>query len=62
MLYKGDKDVNAAARSPEDDPAETGGLLASSLPGLKLGERRVKEGQTRAEARALLVFPGHRST
>ena len=32
MLYKGDKVVNAAARSPEGGPAETGGLSASSLP------------------------------
>ena len=65
MLYKGDKDVNAAARSPESGSAEVGGILASSLPRhdhLNLGERRVEEGRTRAEARALLVFTGHRST
>ena len=32
MLYKGDKDVNDAARPPEGSPAETRDLLASSLP------------------------------
>ena len=32
MQYKGDKDVNDAARSLEGGPAEAGGLSASSLP------------------------------
>ena len=32
MLYKGDKDINVAARQPESGPAETGGLSATNLP------------------------------
>ena len=94
MLYNGDKDVNAAARSPEGGPAKAGDLSASSLLGMdclsmlqlthlkmaqpkpkelsasslpkhnrsKSGEMKVREGQTRAKARALLVFAGHRPT
>ena len=32
MLYKDEKDVSVAARLFEGDPAEAGGLSASSLP------------------------------
>ena len=34
MLYKGDKDVDAAARPSEGDPVEARVLLASSSPGI----------------------------
>ena len=62
VLYKGDKDVNAAVHSPEGGPAEARGLSVSSLPKHNCSKLEGGEGQTRAEAQAQVVFAGHRPT
>ena len=45
MLYKGDKDVNDAARPAESGPAEAGSFTASSLPLLDSARSRQSQHQ-----------------